>query len=189
MKPFFVFSHLGLNIDLWNAFLSSHKRVQSNYSPDQFKIYENSDLNDNMPKVNKWYFSKAKWYDILLHNYQVGFKKFYEDYPCVIIFGSPSVAQNNITNHRVMEKSFAKNYTQMRIKRLLYICNHAIKPLVFIDGFSPVDVMKQMLCDFLDIPNEFNSSFTNQQPETLDLQTLEYLYDLDLSGKIKLAVK
>lgn len=189
MKPFFVFSHLGLDIDFWDALISSHKRIQSNYSNGDYRIYENSNLEELTPKVSKWYFSKAKWYDILLHNYQIGHKDIYKNYPAVIIFGSANLAQNNLINHRIMDKSFAKTYTKMRMDRLLYICKQAIQPLVFVDGFSPVIVMKQMLADYLNIPYEYEGNFDMTSRETIDLKLLEDLYDLDLAGKIKLAVQ
>lgn len=88
-----------------------------------------------------------------------------------------------------MERSFSNDYLELRLRRLLYICKQADKPLVFVDGFSPVDVMRQMLCEFLDIPYEFEEDFQQNSSETLDLKTLEYLYDLDLAGKIRLAVQ
>ena len=106
MKPFFVHTHLGIDLAFWNNLISSHKRIQSNFDIENLKTYVNSNIEDLKPQRNKWYFSRARWFDIILHNYQVGYKQFYQDFKHVVIFGSSKVAEKNINEERYFDRLF-----------------------------------------------------------------------------------
>lgn len=188
MKPFFVFTHIGTNVDMWNEFISSHKRIQSSFEYGKQRVYLNSNLEENAPIRSKWFFSKAKWYDILLHNHQVGYKNFYKEYPVIIIFGSRKQSISNIKSSKIIDPKFSENYFDLRVQRLKYICNHSSNPLVFIEGLSDPCKMKRDIAELLNIQEcEFEpTDFLNSGP--FDQELFDYLKELELEKKIKLSI-
>lgn len=189
MKPFFVYSHLGANIDFWNNLLSSHRRIMSIYDSKSKNMYMNGDLTERIPEPKKWFFSKAKWFDILLHNKQVGYKSFYSDYPSIIIFSFQSGVLDKIKEDNLYEKKYADNYLHLRYERLLYICKNSIKPLVFVEGLSSVEHLQNKICDFLSLKNEcveVKDVFIKNNFE--ENEFFKRLLLLNESGKISLAI-
>jgi hypothetical protein len=188
MKPFFVHTHLGIDVGFWNDFISSHKRIQSNYDVDNYRIYSNSNLEDLIPKRNKWYFSRARWFDILLHNYQVGYRYFYQDFKHIIIFGSFKEAEKKIFDSRLYEKPFCQNYMNLRFQRLKYICNKCVMPLVIVEGLCDSENIRKKLCNYLEIPFEFEKPVSQQPAYDHDDQLSDFILDLHDKNKILLAV-
>jgi hypothetical protein len=189
MKPFFVHTHLGIDLAFWNNLISSHKRIQSNFDIENLKTYVNSNIEDLKPQRNKWYFSRARWFDIILHNYQVGYKQFYQDFKHVVIFGSSKVAEKNINEERYFDRLFCKNYISMRFERLKYICQKSAMPLVIVEGLNATDGIKQQLCDFLEIPFEYENFAEKQASYDHNDELSDFLIDLHERNKILLSVQ
>lgn len=188
MKPFFAYSHLGTSIKQWEEFLSSHKRIMSNYDATIKKSYINGNLEDKTPNPQKWFFSKGKWFDIILHNHQIGYKNFYSMYPSILIYSFKKDVLKNIKSNKLYNKKFAEIYLNMRVQRLNYICNMAVKPLVFVEGLSSMDVMRECLCNYLDIPHEFEDVPEFEKYLDCSHENLNWLKGMHESGKIILAI-
>lgn len=189
MKPFFVYSHLGANISFWNELLSSHRRIMSIYESKTENVYVNGDLTERKPEPKKWFFSKAKWFDILLHNKQVGFKNFYSAYPSVVIYSFDKNVESNIKTQKLYEKNHIENYLSMRYQRLNCICKWAIQPLVFVEGLTSVATMQESLSRFLNLKNECEEVAENNFPNDFQgHKNFLYLTQLHEAGKIVLAV-
>lgn len=189
MKPFFVYTHLGVNIPFWEKVLSSHRRIMSNFDPTVKSMYYNGDLTERVPEPKKWFFSKAKYFDILLYNDQVGFKNFYSLYPSVLIYSFGRDVLDGIKDKKLYNRKYAETYLSMRYKRLNYICGIANKPLVFVEGLSSVSDIQQSLSDFLNIKNECAKIEEDLEPKLGSQDTnLLYLKRLHEMGKITLAI-
>jgi hypothetical protein len=185
MKPFFVYSHLGINQNYWLDFFTSHKRIISGFYANDQNVYENANLEKMAPKNTKWYFSNAKWFDILYHNYQIGFKNFYKNYPAILIYSFNENILSNIRKGGLIDIKFCKNYYDYRMMRLNYICKKAIKPLVFVEGLSRLHDMKLSLCDHLGINEEFD--FEIDLPAAhIDNEFFKNLKKMNDEGLIKL---
>lgn len=185
MKPFFIYSHLGINQNYWFEFFNSHKRIISGFSSSDPNIYKNIDLNEMMPKNTKWYFANAKWFDIMYHNYQVGFKDFYKTYPAILIYSFDEKIISNIKKTGFIDADFIKNYYSFRLMRLNYICKKAVKPLVFVEGVSRLDNMKFELCNHLGLKQEF--VFKTELPlKDSNNEIFKNLKKMNTEGLIKL---
>lgn len=158
MQYFFILSHLGCNIPLWNALLRSNPFLISNFIYNSNHVYYNKQI--ALEKKNgKQRFSR--FFDILLHNWQTGLKDAL-DFSKIIYLRNDydELALNRIKLSGIIHKDCALDYLERRRDFIKQILIRNKDHIILDDDFVNIDKKLISIADFVGVPPKYIFTLT-----------------------------
>ena len=149
MHHFFIVTHLGVDVRFWNELLSKNKYLHSKFIYNEPNIYYNSNIKFENGKNKRTF---ERYFDILVFNWQIGFKNTLDFSKIVHIWQDDYVSIKNIKNSEIIHPMCAADYLENRkifIKQLLQRNKNQIH---IKDGIENITTKIEKICDFSGVP-------------------------------------
>ena len=152
MRHFFILTHLGSNLSVWNDILKTNRFLHSEFKYNRFNTYYNSNIRFEQKNGE---FKFAKHFDILVFNWQIGFKDALDFSKIVYLKNDTEKAYNNILQSPHVQNNYVKNYLSMRIDFIHQLLKRNPDHYILEDNFDDLQTRLEKLADFLHIPPDF----------------------------------
>jgi hypothetical protein len=152
MQYFFILSHLGCRVNTWNKVLTSNQFLISSFVYKEYNVYYNKDIKFDR-KNSKRNFSR--FFDILVHNWQIGFKDTLDSAKIIYLRNDTPEALQNIRDGGVIHRNCASDYLKRRKDFIYQLLKRNKNHLIIDDNFDNINKTLLLLADFVHVPPEF----------------------------------
>ena len=155
MRHFFILTHLGVDVQLWNKVLSTNKYLHSHFVFNDLNTYINSNIRFEIEKYETRF---SRHFDILVFNWQTGFKDTLSFSKVIYIDNDTSEALTNIKKTGLIHKVCAKDYLDNRREFISQQLPKTAQYIKIVEDYSKIKENLQRIADFVQTPMNF--SFT-----------------------------
>lgn len=167
MRHFFILTHYGIDVKFWNELLGRNKYLHSHFIYNDLNTYYNSNITfKNGEQKN----ILDRNFDILVANWQIGFKNTLDFSKIVHIWQDDYVSLKRLREEGTIHPNCCKNYLEHRkifIKQIL----KRNKNCIHVNASHDKLISKvEWICDFAGVPmhlQEINQEAFHQSPYPL----------------------
>ncbi len=158
MQYFFILSHLGCNITVWDQLMRSNPFLISDYIYNSNHVYYNRQI--ALEKKNgKQRFSR--FFDILVHNWQTGLKDTL-DFSKIIYLRNDDdqVALARIKSSGLIHRDCAYDYLERRKAFIKQVLRRNKDNIILDDDFTNLKKKLISVADFVGVPPQYKFALT-----------------------------
>jgi hypothetical protein len=163
MAHFFILTHLGVDVRFWNDLLSQNKYLHSHFIYNNLNTYYNSNITLKNEKPQG---ILERHYDILVFNWQIGFKNTLDFSKVIHIWNDNSLCLENVKKSGFVHEFYARSYTEQRKSFINQILKRNKNHIHIEDSKLNLDLKIMKICDFVGVPVHLKVS--NQEESHLN---------------------
>lgn len=152
MRHFFILSHLGVDIQLWNKMLTTNKFLYSHFVYNDLNTYYNSNIYFDYEKYETKF---SKHFDILVFNWQTGFKDALSFSKVIYIENNSDDCIQRVKDSGLIHRMCAKDYLDNRKEFIRQQLPQALSYIKIQDDLEKLQVNLQRISDFVQVPMNF----------------------------------
>ena len=152
MQHFFILTNVGVDYKNWNRVLKTNPFFVSHFNEENPKYYLNKNINFIPTEYEK---AHTRHYDILVFDWQTGFKDALDFSTLVYIKNDYNTCYNNISLNGIIHKKHIETYLDIREKKIKQILCRNKNHLILQEKRGMYSNL-QTLSDFLRTPFFFN---------------------------------
>jgi len=137
----------------WNEVLASNKFLISNFVYNKYNFYPNKDIKFDR-KNGKRNFSRC--FDILVHNWQIGFKDTLDSAKIIYLKNDSFEALQRVRDGGEIHRNCAYDYLTRRKDFIVQLLKRNKNNLIIDDDFKNIKKTLLLISDFVHVPPEFN---------------------------------
>jgi hypothetical protein len=152
MQYFFILSHLGCRLDVWNDILKTNPFLISHFVYNKYNIYYNRDI-----KFKSKYEKRriSRHFDILVHNWQTGLKDTLDLSKIIYLYNEEPDALEKIKTSGIIDRNCAKSYLDRRKDFIIQTVKRNNNVLFIEDNFEKLNQSLNKIADFAQVPPDF----------------------------------
>jgi hypothetical protein len=152
MQHFFILTNVGIDIKTWNNELITNPFLVSHFDDVNPRYYLNRRIVFEASQYEKTY---TRHFDILVYNWQTGFKDALDFSPLVYIESDYDICYKRISSSNLINKKHIESYLEAREQKIHQLLKRSNKHIVLNDNHDKARNLNALV-DFLEIPYFFN---------------------------------